>query len=104
MLECGTANGQAVNSPGKDQRGTGVYILLWVEHAERCLNNADGLIVRRDGIESVLAVPENSNELQAHILGMHLGAKRVRHRFRLASGDLDRVTGSGQVTQELALG
>lgn len=67
----------------------GRYIHLRVEEAGRRFNNADGLIVHRDGVEGILMILQHRNKLQTHILGVHLGAEGVRHGLALACGDLN---------------
>lgn len=84
-------------------RLTAEYIHLWVENAGRRLNNADRLIVHSDSVESIFAIFQNSYKLQTNILRVHLGGEAVGHSLRLASGNLDLVARSGQVTQNLRL-
>lgn len=77
-------------------------IHLGIEDAGGSLNNADGLVVGRDGVESILAV-EDRDQLEAHVLGVHLGAEAVVDSLRLAGGDLNRVALGSQVAQHLGL-
>lgn len=76
------------------------YVHLRVEDAGRRLNNANRLVICRKGIEGILVVLDNGNELETHILGVHLGGEGVRDGFGLAGGDLGGVAGSGQVAQD----
>jgi len=69
----------------------GRCIHLRVENAGWCLNNADGFIVDRDSVEGAFAVLKYGNELQAQVLGVHVGGKGVRDTLFGAGWDLDGV-------------
>ena len=77
------------------------YVHLGVEEASGRLNNADSLVVDRDGDEVVLAVLQHSHELEAEILGVHLRREAVGNRLVGASGDLDGVALASEVTKDL---
>jgi hypothetical protein len=78
----------------------GACIHLRVQDASGRLHNADSLIVRRDRVESLLGVLEHSNELQAHVPRVHVGAEAVRHGLLLTGRDHDFVALRGQVAQD----
>lgn len=61
---------------------------LRVEEASGGLDDADSFVVDGHGVEGVLAVGQDSNELQTQILGMELGGEGVGHGLIGASGDL----------------
>jgi hypothetical protein len=79
------------------------YVHLRVKEASRLLDDGDGLVVDGDGVEVVLAVTQNSNELQTELTGVQLGGEGVGNSLLLARGDLDRVFLGGQVADNLGL-
>lgn len=76
---------------------------LRVENAGGPLDNRDGLVVGGDSKDSVLRVLQNSNELQAKILGMEVGGEGVGHSLFCASRDLDGVLLCSKVAHNLGL-
>ena len=84
--------------------GDGVRCVhLGVEEAGGRLNDADGLIVDRDGVEGALGILQDGDELQTQILGVQLGAERVGHRLLGAGRDLNRVALRSEVADDLRL-
>lgn len=65
------------------------YIHLRVKETGRPLNNGDGLVVDGNGVEVVLAVTQNGDEVQAQLTGVQIGGEGVGNSLLLASGDLN---------------
>lgn len=74
-----------------------------IEYAGRRLDDCDGLIVDGDGVQGVLLVLEHGDELQADILGVHIGGEAVGQRLLLAAGNLQSIALAGEVAQDLRL-
>ena len=79
------------------------YIHLRVEEAGRCLNNADSLVVDRNGDEVILAILQHSHELKTTVLRVHFCREAVRNCLVGASRNLDRVALAGEVAKDLGL-
>lgn len=73
-----------------------------VKDASLGLNHAHGAIEGLNGEELALAIGHDGGELQANILGVHLSGEAVADALLGIGGDLDAITGSGQVTDCLA--
>jgi hypothetical protein len=80
------------------------YVHLGVEDAGRRLNDGDSLVVYRHGEESALVVLENGDEVQAHILGVHIGTEAIRDSLLCTGGDLNVELLCSQVAQNLCIG
>lgn len=83
--------------------GAGSCIHLRVKDAGGRLDNGDGLVVRGDSEGIGLLVLDHSDELQADVLGVHLGREAVRQRLLLTAGDFQPVALAGEVAQDLRL-
>jgi hypothetical protein len=79
------------------------YSHLWVEPANGSLNNADGLVVDLAGVDLAGGALEHCGEVQAQVLGVHLGRERVGEGFLLACRDADAVLLGGEVLEDLGL-
>lgn len=56
-----------------------------------------------DSEESTFAIGEDSRQGQLEVLGVHFGGEAVADRLLRPGGDLDTVTGRGQVASNLGL-
>lgn len=70
-----------------------------VEEANRSLDNADGLVVDLTGVDLSSRALQNSGEVEAEILGVHLSREGVGQRLALASGDRNAIALGGEVAQ-----
>jgi hypothetical protein len=77
-----------------------VSLHLRVEPGQRCLNDADGLVVDLLGVDLAGCALEHSGDVQAQVLRVHLGRERVGESLVLAGGDGDAVALGGQVAQD----
>lgn len=89
-----------VEERGKGERGEGVNSHLRVKDAGRRLDDADGLVVDADLVDLVGSVADNTDELQAHVLGLHVEDEGVGQRGLLAGGDGGLVADGGQVADD----
>lgn len=80
-----------------------VDLHLRVEYAVGPLDNSDSLVVGGDSENGVLGVPQDSNELETEVLGVHLGGEGVGHGLLCAGRNLDGVLLRGKVAQDLKL-
>ena len=80
-----------------------MYSHLRVEPADRSLNNADGLVVNLASVDLAGGALEDGGEVQAQVLGVHLGRERVGKGLLLACGDADAVFLGGEVLEDLGL-
>lgn len=76
---------------------------LRVEDAVGPLDNSNSLVVGGDSEDSVLGVPQDSDELETEVLRVHLGGEGVGHSLLCTSRDLDRVLLRSKVAQDLEL-
>jgi hypothetical protein len=79
------------------------YVHLRVKEAGGLLHNGDGLVVDGNGVEVVLAVTQNGDELQAEFTRVQIGGEGVGNSLLLACGDLDRVFPGSQIADNLGL-
>lgn len=56
-----------------------------------------------DRSQTALTVRDNGGKSQLEILGVHLGGEAIADCLLLASGNLDSITGSRQVADDLGL-
>lgn len=70
-----------------------------VEEANGSLDNADGLVVDLTGVDLSSRALQNSGEVEAEILGVHLSREGVGQRLALSSGDGDAIALGGEVAQ-----
>ena len=82
----------------EQQRG---YLHLRIEDASIRLDNADGLIKRRQSVWSPLAIGDHSRQIEFQILWLKLRSKIVADALALASGNLHVVPCGRQVTDYL---
>jgi hypothetical protein len=76
---------------------------LRVEPADGSLNNADGLVVDLASVDLAGGALEHGGEVQAQVLGVHLGRERVGESLLLACRDADAVFLRGEVLEDLGL-
>jgi hypothetical protein len=76
---------------------------LRVEPADGRLNNADGLVVDLAGVDLAGGALEHRGEVQAQVLGVHLGRERVGESLLLARGNADAVFLRGEVLEDCGL-
>jgi hypothetical protein len=76
---------------------------LRVKPANRRLNNADSLVVDLARVDLAGGALEHGGEVQAQVLGVHLGRERVGEGLLLAGGDADAVLLRGEVLEHLGL-
>jgi hypothetical protein len=76
---------------------------LRVEPANGSLDNADGLVVNLAGVDLTGGALEHGGEVQAQVLGVHLGREGVGEGLLLAGGDADAVFLGGEVLEDLGL-
>lgn len=74
-----------------------------VEPANGSLDNADGLVVNLAGVDLTGGALEHGGEVQAQVLGVHLGREGVGEGLLLAGGDADAVFLGGEVLEDLGL-
>lgn len=89
--------------PSQDQRKRGGVLHLGVEDAGIRLHDANGAIVGNDRNQAALAVRNNGGKSQLEILGVHLGGEAIADCLLLASGNLNSITSSRQVADNLGL-
>jgi hypothetical protein len=80
-----------------------VDLHLRVEDAVGPLDNSNSLVVGGDSEDGVLGVPQDSDELETEVLGVHLGGEGVGYSLLCTSRDLDRVLLRSKVAQDLEL-
>ena len=80
-----------------------MYSHLRVEPADGSLNNADGLVVDLASVDLTRSALEHGGEVQAQVLGVHLGRERVGEGLLLACGDAHAVLLRGEVPENLGL-
>ena len=71
------------------------YIHLRIKEAGRCLNNADSLVVDRNGDEVILAILQHSHELKTKVLRVHFCREAVRNCLVGANFLDQRATDNG---------
>ena len=76
---------------------------LRVEDAGGPLDDRDGLVIGGDSEDGVLRVPQDSDKLEAKVLGVQLGGESIRHGLLCASGDLNGVLLGSEVADNLRL-
>ena len=74
-----------------------------VEPANGSLDNADGLVVNLAGVDLTGGALEHGGEVQAQVLGVHLGREGVGEGLLLAGGDADAELLGGEVPEDLGL-
>lgn len=79
------------------------HLHLGVEDAGLRLHHAHSAIEGLDGEEVALAVRHDGRDVQTDIHWVHLGREAVADALLRLRGDLDTVTGGGQVANILAL-
>jgi hypothetical protein len=77
-----------------------VSLHLRVKPGQRCLNDADSLVVDLLGVDLASCALQHGGDVQAQVLRVHLGRERVGESLFLASGDGDAIALGGQVAQD----
>ena len=80
--------------------GLGRCLHLRVEPAHGSLNDADSLVVDLASVDLAGGTLEHGGKVQAKVLRVHLGRKRVGEGLVLAGGDRDAIALGGQVAQD----
>lgn len=77
---------------------------LGIEEAGGSLDNGGAALVRRHLEDDALCIGEDGEQMQAHILRVHVEHKRVRKRLCLAGLNLQAVLHDGQVAHDALVG